>query len=133
MQLICVDPSRVREFWPHVGSLLRAACYRTKLISFDDLEMEVLEGDGLLWIVWSGSGVEAAVTTSLINTDAGKVCIITACAGSDMKHWLPLIEQIENYAKNEGCYCVRIYGRKGWLHVLDGYKAEHVIMDKELA
>jgi hypothetical protein len=37
-----------------------------------------------------------------------------------------------NYAKHEGCKRVRIYGRKGWLHVLDGFEEKHIIMDKEL-
>ncbi len=27
---------------------------------------------------------------------------------------------------------VRIYGRKGWLRILDGYEEKHIIMDKEL-
>jgi hypothetical protein len=46
-----------------------------------------------------------------------------ACGGSDMKRWLPLIDQIETYARAEGCRRVSIFGRKGWLHV---------IMNKEL-
>jgi len=43
-----------------------------------------------------------------------------------------MIDQIEPYAR-EGCKRVRIYGRKGWLHVLDGYEEKHIIMDKELS
>ena len=35
-------------------------------------------------------------------------------------------------ARREGCARVRIYGRKGWLRVLDGYAQKYVIMDKEL-
>jgi hypothetical protein len=27
---------------------------------------------------------------------------------------------------------MRIHGRKGWLHVLDGYRTQHVILRKEL-
>ena len=50
-----------------------------------------------------------------------------------MPRWLPLIAEIENYARTEGCTRVRIYGRKGWLRALDGYEAKHIIMDKELS
>jgi hypothetical protein len=49
-----------------------------------------------------------------------------------MKRWLPLIEQIEAYAKREGCMRVRIYGRKGWSRVLKNYEERFSIMDKEL-
>ena len=74
----------------------------------------------------------AESATALISSEAGRGCIIAVCGGSDMKRWLPLIEQIEAYAKHEGCKRVRIYGRKGWLRVLDGYDEKHIIMDKEL-
>ena len=131
-ELVCVDPERVREVWPHVSDLLKAACYRTRLNAFVDIEADILAGRSLLWIAWNGSSVESAASTILINSEIGKVCIITACGGSDMKRWLPLISEIETYAEREGCKRVRIYGRKGWLHVLDGYEEKHIIMDKEV-
>ena len=92
----------------------------------------ILAGRSLLWMAWNGRTVESAAATILINSEIGKVCIITACGGSDMKRWLPLIDQIEAYARREGCKRVRIYGRRGWLHVLEGFEEKHVIMDKEL-
>jgi hypothetical protein len=49
-----------------------------------------------------------------------------------MSRWLRLIAGIEVYAKNEGCSCVRIFGRKGWLRALEGYRAKCVILNKEL-
>ena len=131
-ELVCVNPERVHEIWPHVSPLLKAACYRTQLNAFADIEADILSGRSLLWMAWNGQAVESAAATVVINSEIGRVCIITVCGGSDMKRWLPLIEQIEAYAKREGCRRVRIYGRKGWLHMLDGYEEKHVIMDKEL-
>jgi hypothetical protein len=131
-ELVCVDPDRVHEIWPLVRPLLKAACYRTKLNAFEDIEADILSGRSLLWMAWNGMTVESAAATALINSEIGKVCVITVCGGSDMKRWLPLIGQIETYAGAEGCKRVRIYGRKGWLHVLDGYEEKHIIMDKEL-
>ncbi len=131
-ELVCVDPARVAEFWPYVSALLRAACNRTKLNAFEDIEADILGGRSLLWAAWNGRTVESAAATVLINSEAGKVCVITVCGGSGMKRWLPLIWHIETYARCEGCKCVRIYGRRGWLRVLDGYDENHIIMDKEL-
>jgi hypothetical protein len=131
-ELVCVDPARVHEIWPHVSPLLKAACYRTRLNAFADIEADILAGRSLAWVAWNGRAVESAAATILINSEIGKVCVITVCGGSDMKRWLPLIDQIEAYAKAESCKRVRIYGRKGWLHVLDGYEEKHIIMDKEL-
>jgi len=133
VDLVCVDPQRVHEIWPYVSPLLKAACCRTKLNAFADIEADILAGRSLLWITWNGRTVEAAAATILINSEIGKVCIITVCGGSGIKRWLPLIKQIEAYAKREDCTCIRIYGRKGWLRVLDGYQEKYIIMDKELS
>ncbi len=131
-ELLCVDPARVNEIWPYAGPLLKAACYRTKLNAFSDIEADVLAGRSLLWVAWTGRTISAAAATILINSEIGKVCIITACGGYGMKLWLPLLEQVEDYAEAEGCTRVRIYGRKGWTRVLAGYEPKHVIMDKKL-
>jgi hypothetical protein len=50
-----------------------------------------------------------------------------------MSRWLPLISGIEAYAREEGCTRVRIFGRKGWLRALEGFRQMNVIADKELA
>jgi hypothetical protein len=132
-ELVCVDPQQVHEVWPHVSFLLNAACRRTGLTAFSEIEADILAGRGLLWLAWNGRSIEAAAATILINSEAGKVCIITVCGGTEMMRWLPLIGQIEDYARREGCTRTRIYGRKGWLRVLEGYEQKHVIMDKDLS
>lgn len=131
-ELVCVDPARIHEFWPYVRPLLEKACRRTRLNAFTDLEADILAGRSLAWIAWNGRGIEAAAATILANSDLGRVCVITLCAGRDMSRWLKLIDRIETYARDEGCARIRIFGRKGWLRVLKGFEANHVIMDKEL-
>ena len=133
VELVCVEPRRVLEIWPHVSSLLKAACDRTGLNAFADIETDILSGRSLLWIAWNGKAIEAAAATILIDTEIGKVCVITACGGRAMRRWLPLIAEIENYARDEGCARVRIFGRKGWLRALEGFEEKHIIMDKELS
>lgn len=135
-ELICVDPERVHEIWPLAEPLLRRAIERTGLSAFREIERDIRCGNALLWLAVEDEGSEitilAAASTRLQGTDAGKVCVVTACAGKQMSRWLSLIGRIEEFAKNEGCNRVRIYGRKGWLRALDGYVQRHVILDKEL-
>src|SRR5262249_44067694 len=100
-----------------------------------DIEREILSGDALLWIAvneGSATTIEAVASTRLQQTDAGKVCVITACAGINMSRWLPLVAGIEAYARDESCKRVRIFGREGWLRVLDGYSQTNVVLDKQL-
>jgi hypothetical protein len=129
-ELLCVDPKRVAEFWPHVEPLLREAIIRTGISAWQDIEYNILYGDDLLWIGWDGEKVLFAGSTSLQQTDIGLVCVITACGGTDMHRWLPLISKIETYAKAEGCTRTRIVGRRGWMRVLEGYEMKNVILDK---
>lgn len=122
VDLICVDPARVREFWPYAGPLIRAATRRLTL--FEQIERSVLAGDQLLWIIWSGTRIEAAATTHL----SDGVCTITACSGKGMKDWLPTFSRIQRYAMNEGC-SVRIQGREGWKRALKraGIRVESIL------
>lgn len=132
VDLICVDPKRVREFWRHVEPLLRKAIERTGISDFRDIECDILYGDALLWICWDGKQILCAGSTLITETSAGKVCVITACGGTDMHSWLPLLSKVEQYAKEQGCRCTRIIGRRGWLRVLEGYEMKNAILDKVL-
>src|SRR4051812_28938576 len=131
-ELICVGPKRIHEVWPHAVDLVHRAVKRTNLSHTLDIDAAVLGGDGLLWLALDGTTIKAAATTALVRTDRELVCILTACGGQGMRQWLPLIGKIETYAKAEGCARVRIYGRKGWVRVLDGYRIDHVILGKAL-
>ncbi len=131
VDLICVDPKTVHQTWPLAKGLIKAAIEHTGLSEFSDVEYDILSGDQLLWLVISDH-IEAAVTTHLIKTAGKPVCVITACSGVQRERWLALKAKIEKYAKDEGCSCVRLYGRKGWERVLKDYRVEHVIMEKAL-
>jgi len=127
VDLVCVNPADVKKVWPLARDLICAAIERTNLSDFADIERDVLAGDQLLWLAISDR-VEAAATTHL----SRNVCTLTACSGHQRERWLPLFARIEKYAKDEGCHTMRLYGRKGWERVLDGYSVEHVILEKAL-
>lgn len=127
IDLLCVDPRNIHEIWPQAKGLIRAAIEATDLSDFADIEAAVLSGDQLLWLAISDH-IEAAATTHL----SRGVCTVVACSGHERERWLPLKSRIEQYAKAEGCKCVRLYGRKGWERVLPDYRVEHMIMEKTL-
>jgi hypothetical protein len=132
VELVCVDPRCTAEVWPHVEPLLRRAIERAGLASFVDIERDILHGGALLWLAWSDR-IEAAASTALQCTDAGLVCVITACGGVDRRRWLPLLAGIEQYARAEGCARVRIVGRRGWQRALKGYGLKAIVLEKGLS
>jgi hypothetical protein len=132
VDLLRIDPADVQGFWPQVEPLLKSAIDRTGLSEWRAIADDILYGHGVLWICRDGERILCAGATSLQKTDSGLVCVITACGGSDMRRWLPLLAKIEAYAMAEGCRCVRIFGRRGWSRVLAGYVVPSVVLEKEL-
>lgn len=132
VDLCCVNPADVQQIWPQARDLIRAAIERTGLGEFAVTEQQVLSGDQLLWLAISDH-IEAAATTFLAKTSGRTVCILTACAGHERDRWLPLLAQIEKYAKDEGAQAMRIFGRKGWERTLKDYHVEHVVLEKGLS
>lgn len=130
VDLVCVPPKDVSQIWPQARQLIQTAIEKTGLSQFADIERQVLSGGQLLWLAISDH-IEAAATTHLIKTSGKPVLVITACSGANRERWLPLFAKIEKYGKDEGCKCVRIYGRKGWERVLGNYRVEHVILERQ--
>ena len=91
------------------------------------------EKRALLWLAFDGDKTYgAAVTQIVVYPNGRRVCVILACAGHHWSHWSNTIENIEMYARLEGCAAVRLSGRKGWKRVLRGYREPWVMLEKDL-
>ena len=141
-QLVCVDPARAREVWPHVRALIHAAMKRGDLSSFRPVEASVLAGDALLWLAIAredgrerpdedGAQIQAAAVTELHATEWRKVCVVVACGGAGVNRWIALLDGIEAYARAAGCAAVRIMGRKGWMRLLGDYRVKRIVLEKD--
>lgn len=130
VNLLCVDPKQVEQFWPHVSHFIAEAMERGGLGDFEEVEWDVLHGASLLWIAWDGEKIASAAVTSLGAEGENRICTIVACGGDEWLRFGHLIEGLENYAKQEGCKAVRIYGRPGWQRVLSGYRTKQVVIEK---
>lgn len=104
---------------------------KTDMGSLRELDTDVLSGRALLWLV-NGDGIECAAVTRLDLTERSKVCTILACGGRGRVRWLHLLNQIEQYAKAEGCTSTRLYGRKGWKRALSDYQEIGIVMERKL-
>jgi len=132
MQLICIDPAQVHQFWPYAAPFIKSAMERGRLGDFDGIACSVRANRALLWICWNGAKIKAAVVTELTMANGEKFCTIVACGGQDRDEWMPLIGGLEKYARAEGCTAMRIMGRRGWERLLPDYKPTRVILEKEL-
>jgi hypothetical protein len=131
-RLICIDPARVSELWPHVSPLIRAAMERGAITDFAVVADAALAGRALVWIAWDGTQIKAAAVTQLSTVGGARFCTIVACGGAGRREWLPLLAGLERYARAENCNAMRIFGRRGWERLLSDYKPARVLLEKEL-
>jgi hypothetical protein len=117
--------------WPRVKHWIEAAMRRCDLNSYQPVEDAVLNGLAQLWVAHDEIPRAAAVT-SMDKTDARKICVMIACGGNDRDDWISLLNEIEDYARIEGCHAMRIYGRNGWKRVLPDYRQKRVILEKAI-
>ena len=104
---------------------------RDTYTDYETVAMRVWRGEALLWIVIDGV-IKAAIVTKIGIANDRKVCTIVACGGYDLLGWLPLIEDLEKYARLEGCKAVVITGRRGWKRVLPQYTQRAVMLERIL-
>jgi hypothetical protein len=131
-ELVCVDPARVSEVWPHVAPLIAGAMRRGGFGELVDVARGLRSGGALLWLAWDGKAILAAAVTELTSRDGVKLCTIVACGGREFARFGPLIGGLERYARAEGCARMRICGRKGWVRLLPDYSVQRVIIEKAL-
>lgn len=127
---VAVDPPNVAIVWPHVKHWIKKAYQRCDLGRFDETEPKVLSGRYVLWVIWNEPTIEGAGLTFIYHTEAAKVCQIIVYGGEGYR--FEMLEAIENYARAEGCDCVRFLGRKGWARVMKNYTQTKVILERKL-
>jgi hypothetical protein len=115
-EVLCVDPAKVPELWPHVSDLVkRGLSYGSE--DFEEVKEKVHSGLWLLWLVVEDLRIKGIVITALI----GNACEIIAAAGRDFIALIHLIRHLEAFARAEGRERMLITGRRGWLRVLKHY------------
>lgn len=131
--IACIAPAQLDEVWPHVAHLIRKACNKTGLSDFHQLERALFNVEALLWVAGVDVEITAAAVTQVSRCNAHKFCTIVACgAQARMDLWLPLLREIDAYAKQQGCAAMRIFGRRGWRRVLKDYELTGYILERTL-
>jgi hypothetical protein len=128
--LLCVSPHQADEFWPYAEPLLKTACDRCGEWSVAEIKGQINKG-ALLWIIWDGEALKAACVTRLVEIKGEKMLQVIACAGSN-EDWRTRFEEIEDYARNEGCVKAQIQGRKGWQRIFSDYELAWVTLERRL-
>ena len=133
-QLYAIDPKQLDVFWgaalPFVKTAMETSAYDTPA----DVYAAIKEDRAILWLVYNGSEIKAVCVTQLSETAKAKTCSIWIMTGSGREDWQHMLDDIEAFARREGCTHMRHNARPGWAKILkpQGYTMTHVILEKAL-
>lgn len=127
-ELVCFSSGQIPVVWPAVKPHIQRAVERVTY-TIDDVYDGLCNQRMQLWTSINAD-VEAALVTS-IEEDHTKFCLLLAAGGANVDEWSPWIVTVEEWAREQGCTEMRIYGRIGWARKLD-YQIDYTRLSKQL-
>lgn len=130
---------QMQPHWPDILACLQKYCDR-----YPDEETpqnmvnDVMKGDRRMWLVLDEQDKVVLVPITgieTLNATGMTMLLLAECGGSRLKEAMPLLSQIEDWAKREhGAKQARFYARKGWTDYLVplGYRPKAIVFEKEL-
>lgn len=120
--------------WPHVSRRIQSFVERSNgRATMETVAQRLASREWQLWLVGNPDTVCGCVLTHAYLADSGmKICEILGCMGDDATQWLYLLDEIEAWAKENGCHRMQAWSRKGWAKRLPDYRLTHVLLEKDL-
>jgi hypothetical protein len=121
----------VNDVWFEVLPLIESALeYGDGKYDTHSIYQKLKSREMQLWLSLN-KGIEALCITQIQIYPQKKVCLLHVVAGRDMNHWLQFLDEIETWAKQQGCQSLEAYGRPGWKKVT-GWEQIHVVIRKRI-
>lgn len=131
-----VPAQAVQQFWPLALPYIKRALEHTHgEVLPADLLARCLERDIQLWLISREKRIFGAATTEIVVYPQRKHCRIITIAGSDFDSWSGnAADQIEEWAREQGCDGMEAFVRKGFVGKLQqlGYRHKQSVVIKEL-
>jgi hypothetical protein len=135
MRLEPIFRHQVEAVWPLITQWLGALDERfPPWWRLADPKAKCRSGHAQLWLIRDDAAIKGAVITQ-ITTDAARVAEVALVVGEDMESWLHLIDDLEHWARREGCVAmIATAAREGWVRALkhQGWTSPGVLMERRL-
>jgi hypothetical protein len=106
-------------------------------VTIEHLFGEIMLGRRVLWLILTDDDefVSFVLTMVQVNEATGlKTMVIPSFAGDEGLETVPLISELEEWGRQQGCDESLVYGRRGWKPALakEGYSLDMAIFRKPL-
>lgn len=124
----------IDAMWKLVAPFIQKALNQGSSHTLEDIYLGLYMDEMQLW-TWADQNdeteIEAAMVTTIQEKDGVKWCLFLTMGGDSLKQWIHHIEDLEDWARQNGCDEMRIYGRIGWSKIT-GYDVKYTKMVKQL-
>jgi len=130
-RLYGVAPDAVEGLWEQVAPILvKSLKYADSKYSLESIRHALIRRDMQLWM-YVRDGIKACGVTQVVKYPEKKVCVFMFAVGEVLSEWIQFDSLIEEWARDNQCDAIEIYGRPGWEKVL-GWERIHVVIRKNL-
>jgi len=138
MKTILLTPDEAVEHWPTLSPLLQSSIdHGQEETTLTGYLRKVLNYQAQLWVFLDDNNqLKGCGLTQFLEYSTHRTLHIIACAGVDWLEWADSYYIVENFARDNGCKRVEMWGRDGWLRrlpkVIPGWKQAYVVMSKDI-
>jgi len=113
-------------------TLIERALLYDQTHTLNDVLTDLRAGRAQLWLATDNDEVEGIAVTCITEYPQTTTCLIWLCAGISREKYTPLIGNIEQWAKSQGCDSISLEGRAGWERILTDFNKTKIILEKRL-
>jgi hypothetical protein len=138
MRTVLLSRDQIVDHWHLVKDSLKAALdHGVGESKLADYLMHALELKAQIWVILDDNDViVCSAITQFIDYSSQRSLHIVGIGGTGLKNWSDQYYVVEQFAKDNKCSRVEMWGRKGWERVLPkivpGFKPVYTVMSKEL-
>ena len=136
MRISAVPKETVKYVWKDVERVLEKSVDTAEgKVRLIDVLKGVLDDTYVLWVVFEGEEIIAAITTRIIEYPQRRSMALDWVGGSRMKEWQDMaINTILEFATLNNCQHLEGYGRKAWGRALKkyGFYPEYIAFRMEI-
>ena len=132
MVISLVPREVIHDIWDKVKDLIGKT--DDQFLQKEDILRHLTQGDWRLWVAIEENTAVAAMTVQFVYYPRDKVCRIVTIGGDRLYEWFTPEnqEQLESWARSEGCSHIDLFGRKGWRKVLRDFEEVEILMRKKI-
>ena len=141
MKLVRIPSSNLDDVWLLVEKDISSALQYSGNHTDAEFVKETIKEDKFqLWILWdkdkptTKEKYYGVVVTEIVKRKLKKSCHIFIVTGRQRRLWTPLIQVIEDFAKEQDCDQMELIARPGWDKIMKpfNYKRTHVVLEKQI-